>query len=192
MANTSWDTVTQVQMADSTAADNIVQNYQSFFRLYMMYLTGSLGGSDSLAVLALAQLCPERNGTVVFQARALYSEIYNDLTIFNDDSCLDVDTNYIAERHSTSPSIQKATIVQSYSIYPNPNDGSFIIQQYLPESTPVKIEINDVFGRTILEDNIQFVQAKSKISISTIIPGVYILKIIDDSGKEFTFKFVVQ
>src|SRR5258708_760594 len=73
LTNTSWDTVTQVRMADDTSMDYIVQNYQQYYSLYMRYATMTMTGSDSTNLFALASLCPEVNGAVVYQARALYS-----------------------------------------------------------------------------------------------------------------------
>ncbi len=70
----------------------------------------------------------------MFQARALYSEIYNNLTIFNDDSCMDADTKYIAARHNPNPSIKPAkSDVQKYSLMPNPNNGNIILRQLIPD-----------------------------------------------------------
>jgi len=195
MANTSWDSVTQVRLADSTGADNIVQNYQNFFGLFMKYATASLSSSDSLAILALAQLCPERNGTVVFQARSLYSQIYNDLSMFNDDSCLDVDSGYVAARHSDNGNnnkINATTGNQNYSIHPNPNDGNFVLLQYIPDNEPVKIRIYDEIGRSIYNQDLQFSNSKGQLNLVNYVPGIYLLEITDGKNRIFRFKFVIN
>ena len=192
MANTGFDSLTQVAMADSIGADNIVQNYQSFFGLYMKYATASLSSDDSLSIFALAQLCPELNGTVVFQARALYSQIYNDLSIFNDDSCLDMDSTYIAGRHSNNGKTSIVTNEQRYSIHPNPNDGNFTIQQYLSDIEPVKVKIYDAIGKTFYSDELLFVNAKSRINMPNIVPGMYLLEITDTKNRIFRFKIVIN
>jgi len=193
MANTSIDTTQGVQMADNIGADNIVENYQNFYALFMKYADGALTSTDSLQVTAMAQLCPEINGNVVYQARALYSNVFNDLSVFNDDSCLDVDTGYIAARHSTPP-VKKADSNQDqqYQLFPNPNDGNFIIRQYVPDNEPVAIEINDMLGRGIYKAKLQFVQAKSVLNLNSVVPGIYLLKLTDSHGTQFMFKFVVE
>jgi hypothetical protein len=193
MANTAWDTVTQTRMADSTAADNIVQNYQSFFGLYMKYMTQSLSSGDSLQIMALAQLCPERNGTVVFQARALYSEIFGDLTMFNDDSCMDLDSTYIAERHGASPSAQAGQVsTQKYALYPNPNDGNLWLSQYLTDNKPVVIDVWNALGQRIYHQMAEFSSGRYDVKLGSIPPGVYLLVLKDNAEREFRFRFVVE
>jgi len=192
MANTSWDSVTQVQMADSTGADNIVENYQNFFKLYIKYMDSTLTGSDSLAIFALAGLCPERNGTVVFQARVLYSEIFNDLSMFNDDSCLDADTTYIAARHLPNNGNSATTAVQNYKVYPNPNDGNFVVQQYMREPEPVKAIIYDAVGREVYNSDMSFVNTQSNLNLGNLSPGLYLLELKDSKNEIFRFKFVVS
>jgi hypothetical protein len=133
------------------------------------------------------------NGSAVFQARALYSEIYNALSIFNDDSCLDVDTNYIAERHNTNPSIhQTTTDNQRYSIYPNPNDGNFLLQQFVLDNNPVQIKIFDAIGRNIYSDEMLFTNAKGNLNMSNYVSGMYLLEISDSKNRVFRFKFVIN
>ncbi len=193
MANASWDTVTQVQMADNTSTDFIVENYQAFFSLYIKYMRGMLNGSDSLAILALGQLCPEINGTVVYQARAMYSEIYRDLSVFNDDSCLDVDTSYIAEKYSHGPIVShdNKKTGQFYSLYPNPNAGTFTLQQNIADDKPVQITIWDALGRKIHSENTIFDQKKWQIKLQ-IPPSLYFLSLQDSQHNVFTFKFVAK
>jgi hypothetical protein len=120
-------------------------------------------GADSLALFALAGLCPERNGGVVFQARALYSEVYSDLSMFNDDSCLIVDSTYIAATHSNgngNSAKVKMDEEQSYKAFPNPNEGNFVLQQYLQDSGVVKVDVYDAVGRDIYQNELVFILCK--------------------------------
>lgn len=132
MANTAYDVTNQIDMADGLSANFIVENYRQFYNLYMKYATTTLNGSDSLDLFALAGLCPQIHGGVVHQARALYSLVYNDLSMFDDDSCLDADTGYIAGKHYPKDKDRaRFGEQQNYSLFPNPNDGSFKWLMYL-------------------------------------------------------------
>jgi hypothetical protein len=195
MANTSTDSVSQVKMADGPGADFIVQNYQQFYSLYIKYMQDTLNGSDSLGIQALASLCPEINGTVVYQARALYSLVFNDLSVFNDDSCMDVDSTYSAERHSNAQgggNAVQSNNGQVYKLFPNPNNGSFTISQSTLDIQPVHAAIFDVVGRNIYEQNLLFNNGTDNLRLNTFVPGVYLLKLKDAEGREFRFKFVIE
>jgi uncharacterized protein YjdB len=197
MANTDTDVVTGVRMADNTDADNIVINYQNFFGLYIKYMDTLLTSTDSLSILALAQLCPERNGTVVYQARALYSFIYNDLSMFNDDSCITADTSYIAERHSkpTVPgdsSITQVNAGQQYKLYPNPSHGLITVLQNVPDKLPVHAEIWNGWGMSIYKSDLLFNGSIDQIRLANVTPGLYLLKLTDSEGRKFIFKFVEE
>jgi len=195
MANSEIDSTQDVQMADGTAADYIVENYQAFYSLYMLYIDSALTSSDSLQVMALAQLCPEVNGNVVYQARALYSEIYNDLSgSFNDDSCLDVDSSYIAERHSNpAPAVQTHDgSVQQYTLIPNPTNGNITLHQAIQDVQPVRAEIWNAEGVNIFKDNLTFTGGTDQLYIANPVPGLYLLRLTDDKGREFILKFVIE
>ncbi len=108
-------------------------------------------------------LCPQRNGNVIFQARALYAQVFNDMSMFNDDSCLSADSTYFSARHSAPSTSQKVNSEQQYRLYPNPNDGSFVLQQYNQDNEPVKVKIFDALGRVIYSVEIQFNNTKSQL-----------------------------
>lgn len=197
LANTSIDSATQVKLADYTDADNIVRNYQSFYTLYMKYMVDTLTSADSLAIMALAGLCPERNGTVVYQARALYSFLFNDFSPFNDDSCIAIDTTYFASRHSNSPLNGSGGNIQTnsgqkYELFPNPNDGNFILSQMVLDSEPVHAEIMDAVGRTVYNGSLLFAGGFDKLQLVQSVPGLYLLRLKDNRGREFKFKFVIE
>ena len=190
------DIATNVRLADNASSTFIVENYMTFYREYINYIQGTLANSDSLQIMALAQLCPEINGTVVYQARALYSFIYNDLSMFNDDSCVNADTVDIAERHS-SPMINTqdkpgAKLIQQYTLLPNPNNGNMMLKQSISDEQPVVTEIWDAIGKNIFTQNIVFNSDNYNLQLGNISPGVYIMQLRDGKGNEFRFKFVVE
>ena len=193
------DAPTCTQIMDNTAnpyADQIVDNYAGFYSLYMKYKGDTMTGDDSTALTALASLCPVQNGAVVYQARALYSLVYNDLAIFSDDSLCDSALVY-ARKSTGGNSIQQGNTdivkanVQQYRLYPNPSDGNIIVEQLVTDERAVKARIMNIIGQTLLNDNIYFQQRRKKMNMQSLLPGTYLLELRDSSGRIFNFKFVI-
>jgi len=96
------DTATHVQLVDDSTADYIVDNYKTFYKVYLDYIGVGLTSADSAEVQTLAAECPNVYGPIVYRARALYTAVFNDLREWNDDSCAAADTTtaHEGERHS--------------------------------------------------------------------------------------------
>lgn len=192
MANTAYHSTLGVDVADGLSANFIVQNYQQFYGLYIKYATNNLSGSDSLDILALAELCPQIDGGVVHQARALYSEVFNNLRIFDDDSCLDVDSTYMAGKQPDNNNHGHLTDKeQTYTVFPNPNDGDFIVRQYIADTGMTTITIYDAVGRKVYAKEHVFLNSKCNIELELYSPGLYLFELIDSRKQIFRSKFVI-
>ena len=203
LADTDTNTTTGVRVADDTAAaaNVIVSNYRQFYRLYIKYEDSTLTGADSTAIETMATLCPLTNGAVVYKARALYDIVFDTLRIFESNCSGEI----MAERMAHGgDSMDGPTFVptavgtmvgnagQKYLLFPNPNDGNFILQQAVIDNEPVEVEIWDVVGRSIYKEHLQFAEATSSIKVKNTLQGLYLLQITDSKGRMFKFKFVVE
>jgi hypothetical protein len=78
----------------------------------------------------------------------------------------------------------------TFSVYPNPTSGKFIIsvlsKQFHP--TAIRIEIYTVMGEKVYAATI--VKTKTEIDISSKSAGIYFLKIVDRDGSTFVKKIV--
>jgi len=196
LANTSVDTVTGVQMADDTAADDIVSNYKLYYNLYLKYASKTMTGTDSALVEAMANLCPMIDGSVVYQARSLYSLISQNMIVFSDDFCDSV----LSSPEDTTPRMRPANIGnaisdrnmgQLYSLYPNPTDGDINLEQLIADDRPVKAKIWNVSGQTIYLKDLKFNNNRTKI-FQNLTPGMYAMELTDAQGRTFILKFVVK
>lgn len=61
-------------------------------------------------------------------------------------------------------------------IYPNPNDGSFIIETELDVTQSIKMEVLNTFGQTVYADKLN--TRKQQINLRELAAGIYFLKII--------------
>jgi hypothetical protein len=188
--DTATDSATGVVMADGIEADNIVSNYVNLYKIFLKYKDTLMNGDDSLQVVAMANLCPNADGNVVYQARSFYRTLFeDDTTIFNDNCGLDSGTSNRAA--PTSP-IAETNNGQAYKLFPNPNDGSFMLRQDITDATPVSITVKDVLGRSVFTQEVQFSNTTAQLHLGNLPAGVYLLQIADSNRKISNFKFVIQ
>ncbi len=195
-----FDSVTGAYVVDDSSADYIVGTHLSFYKIYQNYLNGAIECTDSIKLAYLANLCPPLYGPVVYQSRALYSAVFDALRVWTDscdtkpdgDQC-NCGQNGRGKRSGTSISSGSLDFSnQQYSLLPNPNKGTFIIQQFLKDIQPVRAVVMDELGREVYYNELQFVNGSANISIGNPVPGVYLVRLLDWHGRIFTLKFIVQ
>lgn len=198
MASADSDATTGAVMADS-AGDNVVSNYTAYYGLLVKYMTDTLNAADSAAVTTLANKCPYVDGSVVYHARALYSMIYDDLRMFNDGGC-DPVTRTMSERTSgtkkdTSGSMSRSTTLvtnkQRYTLSPNPSNGRVTLTQLITDANPVNAEVLNGTGEQVLNQQVIFESGTTQLDISSMPPGLYLLRLTDSRAQTYSVKFVI-
>ena len=192
--DTATDTATGAFIADDISVDHIINNYRSFYKLYIKYIDSSMSSADSMEVNTLANMCPLSDGMVIFNARAL-NALANGASSMYPDNCTDgADT--IAARKINSKgngnSLTNLKSAQSFKLFPNPNDGNFVIQQQVVDNTLIRVAIIDAMGRNIYDESLQFSGGIGRLKVGNIDPGLYLLELIDNNGRNFKCKFVKQ
>lgn len=190
---TAIDTTTGVQIADDNLADTVVQNYLNFYKLLLKYQTSVLSSADTCLLNYLANLCPKRDGAIVYEARGLWNIVFDDPGTFNDncddapDSTNKDTCSLCAQRRANSvvKSASKINLEQKYIIYPNPNDGSFTLQELVEDGETVTLNIADILGRQVYNTNTSFEKQKIQMQIDGIPAGIYTLQITDSKGNKF-------
>ena len=81
---------------------------------------------------------------------------------------------------------------QKYQLFPNPNDGNFIISQLVPDYQPVQGEIWDAIGKSVYKGDLIFNGGIDNLHLVNYAPGLYLLKLYDSNGRIFSFKFVKE
>lgn len=90
---------------------------------------------------------------------------------------------------SSSVSIQNYSSISNISIYPNPNNGTFAINNLNPKEE-YQLEVKDVLGRTVYVDALKNVGTNAEIKLDKA-TGVYWLQLSSKSGTE-TLKIVID
>ena len=190
----STDSATGVNVADDYNSNNIVSNYMSFYSVYLDYMKDSMSSADSANLIYMAGLCPSRYGAAVYRARSLYTVVFSQLNVWNDDSCAAADTvGPISSRpvNSDSTTLSKG-LGQRYDLFPNPNDGIMILTQMAADNQPIMTEVTDVVGRSVYKNSITFADGSYRLDVGNLVPGVYLMQLTDVKGRKFMFKFVKE
>jgi hypothetical protein len=190
MANGNTDTATGLAMADGAGVPtgNVVVNYKQYYQLLSSYMRGTLSVADSAALSALAYKCPFIDGPIVYQARALYTVVFDDMPIFTDANCE-------AGAELSSPKAPHQAAMpgrQAYSLYPNPTGGNITLQQRIEDNAPASVSIWDATGRVTYSGKMQFAGAQGQLQLAGAAPGLYLLQVIDGAGNRFVIKFTVK
>jgi len=196
-SNFQTDPLTGLIVADYPDADYVVNNYTAYYQLMINYLDSTLSTSDSAEIITMANMCPFVQGAVVYQARSLYSLVYDTLPMWDDDSlCVAVGagrpTRHVTNNGTMPPIETLAARKQAYSLYPNPNIGSMTITQNVPTNWPVNAEIWDGEGKCIYRTQLNFVGGKAQLNKTDIVPGIYLLQLLDANGVSYSAKFIVN
>ncbi|MFI5141624.1 MAG: PKD domain-containing protein [Bacteroidia bacterium] len=110
------------------------------------------------------------------------------LTATTDSTCTNTitKTNYIEVLACASNGIEKYTGSTEVNIYPNPNNGNFVIETNLSDKQTV--QILDVTGKLVLQ---QTINGKAIIDASSLDNGIYFVQLNTSEGL-FTKKIIVQ
>lgn len=181
-------------ITDYTSANGVVDNYVDLYEVYLKHLQNNLGTNDSGMLETLANKCPAKDGAVVYKARSLYNLLFGHHIVYEDDSCkYDPSGNF----YRVTPGIaEEGNGKQQYSLYPNPNEGSFVIARnevYLPSkgNKMVQAKVYDILGRQVLQTQLNFVNGKAALKLPQVLPGQYMIYIADE-GTNTRIKFTVK
>lgn len=83
-------------------------------------------------------------------------------------------------RPAVNVSVKKLLPENSFKIYPNPVTNTLHIEY--TSTTPDKVEILDIHGRTLYSYNVYPTQTSLNISLDSFAGGVYFVKLFNDNG----------
>lgn len=116
-------------------------------------------------------------GDVVLNQAAIYFD-------FNDP----IFTNELATEYKRWLSVEEAEEETSYRVYPNPNNGNFILSASVPEEAT--LTITNMEGKLITQHLRPALQKETELNISDLPSGIYFLHI--SNGKMVATKKVVK
>lgn len=78
------------------------------------------------------------------------------------------------------------------TIYPNPVDDLLIINLKAFDSEQITIHIHDGFGRAVLTERITGSEDWHTLDVSHLSPGLHILTMMGEEGRQEVAKFIKQ
>jgi hypothetical protein len=133
--------------------------------------------SDITAIQTIANMCIHKGGKSVAYARALLGAIYNHPFGYDDD-CMNNEEN---ARQGKTTKVSASNSI-SINLYPNPNNGNFILSYQLKENKEAELMVEDVTGKLIYQTKLNTASTSMDINLKNIRNGIYFVKVIN--GKE--------
>lgn len=156
---------------------NVEANTQTFYDLYIKAKNGSYSGADDSTLLTLANGCPDRDGLVVYQARVLYNAFHGIFVNFEDQCALPDASRKGAGMASITAAERE--VYNPIRVYPNPNNGSFIIDAKEAGLNAMQLKVYDVHGRVVYAQEVKDLsEGRYKLDLD-VKNGIYILEVTD-------------
>jgi len=190
--------ITQAEYLNNTIVpvDSVELIQKQWNDLYFLFLKGDslIGNSEKQQLKQLAQLCPYRVGTSVYQARALLKH-YDSAYYFNACEINYPPSPYSPNHYNNRELIQKENEeIHQYAeyiirVFPNPLTDHQELNVISNED--VDIEISDIDGKVIISQAISK-WVVNKIDLSNKAKGMYLYKIIKNNRVIRADKILIQ
>lgn len=160
------------------SGDTIVNNLKTCNTCYFRYKDSVFNHNDILVLSDIAMQCPLEHGAGVYKARAMLNVLEDRL----------YDYTYACDANQAKSFEKVASQGLNVSLYPNPNNGNFLLKYELEESA--YMTIYDVKGK--LMEVKQLNEGNNVLEVDLILNvGTYFIQIITETGDQEVMKFVV-
>jgi len=136
----------------------------------------AIGGYEEARLREIAQLCPLDDGFGVYIARSALLKL-DTLPHHYMNECERMPAAQSMEGWKTSQ-----TEVKEFSVYPNPNNGSFAISYQLNDSETGTVHLFNVLGHVVYQAQLDASATVLNLSIGGLSSGIYILR-VDVNGE---------
>lgn len=109
---------------------------------------------------------------------------YDKTTIYPENMTIEICNSWFLSTLETEP--------QTIQIWPNPTSSSFNLDLTTWQQGPAQIQVNDIFGRIVYNENVIDNNEILTISLDNHSAGLYFLKLLDTSNKVVLTKKMVK
>jgi hypothetical protein len=171
--------------ASVTPTNNVEANYVKFYDLYNNYKQDLVSDNDIADLQALCNLCPGKDGAVIYQARALYNVITRSVMPFNEN-CSDDQAN---ERTIATSNTTSNVYNWDVNLFPNPTSGELNVLSK-NDTENLSLTIRDVSGKVIHKHSLVITGFIGKLDLD-LANGVYFISISNQNNESITKKLVI-
>jgi len=181
-------TTAQMLINNWLPTTNLELNCLQYYNYFIKYLNGGTFTATELSdMYGLANLCPQKDGEIIYAARSLY----NYITQLDETFSTACGSN--AARNIQKINMATAKVgVNAISIYPNPAKDNFSIKFPATTKGINTIKVIDMFGKTLIQKNT--ISGTQNINITQqLAKGIYTVQITNSAtGKTETQKLIIQ
>ena len=113
-----------------------------------------------------------------------------DFIVYNDDSCeYNIGSNY---RIAPDATITGGDGKKAYTLYPNPNNGTFIIKQSIADNKSVNLKVYNALGALVYKGDATFVNGQMNVKLGQKAQGVYLVCIGDNKERTTCLRFIIN
>lgn len=92
----------------------------------------------------------------------------------------------------TSPSPAERDGERLYSLFPNPNEGIFVMKQLVADDKNVQLKVYNAIGALVYKSNIVFKNGQANVQMGEKAAGVYLACIGDEKGRTICIRFAIK
>lgn len=165
-------------------------NYRTYYEWLVAMYNNPEYKPSAEEVLAYANKCPIKNGTIIYAIRNFYNAITKEIHNFEDD-CNNNNNQRISKQQTNTIRLKqpkpKVSVENKLVIYPNPVSNVLNIAT----TNVKKIEIVDIMGKVVMQKSVGNA-SQTSLSISELQKGIYVIKAISAQGKILMSKFIKE
>lgn len=175
----------EASMADGDfiASNNIEENYKKYFASRLNKLANNLSVLDSISLKELAEKCPFTDGTVIYEARALYNLIYGKEDVFLDPCNV--------EMGAKSLSFSEKDTEMDIFLFPNPSQSEVFVKLTDADFSTLSLKVTDANGKIVYSNPSLVVEnglASFNLNVNN---GLYLVHLTNTITNETTIKKLV-
>ncbi len=139
---------------------------------------------NEIQLLSYVQ-CPYSGGPAVYWARTLLNLLNDTLEYHDKDVCEIMGIYRLQNTYNENSNKQ-------LKIFPNPSSGNVQFVYSGLFGSEINIEIVDVQGRLVYKKTVNNLSSTSLLQLSTLIEGLYSLKLSDNDGRYLITKLIIN
>lgn len=124
---------------------------------------------------------------MVYQARSLYQLLSGLSPDYDDEDC--ATGNGSNQRLTQNGQLDGG---QAYSLYPNPNEGNFVLKQINAEQKTVNLKVYNALGALVYQSQAEFVHGTAKVNMGQRAQGMYLVCIGDADARTVCLRFTIK
>ena len=185
----NYDIMGALQANNSAPVSSMVeQKYQKANDLTLKYMADfnyTFTDAEKNELFSMANECPAK-GTYVSSSRNLVNVILRTVVVYNDNC--DEEAN--ASRKA-KPKVNEAVNPTSFNLFPNPNNGTMVLDYNLGNYTDAKVNVFDITGKVISTYKLSDTKGMLQMNEQSLNNGIYFYSILVGEKTIKTDKIVI-